>query len=153
MGTTQNTADSTSSLPSYVGTVASTTPLIQKPPPKDYAAALATLQSRYGNEGQVPSPKPTPSQKLPASTTTASRSESSSSRSEATKSESTSLMKKIAQSLKNSSMNLTIVQYFNHDLPTEKEHWLTGMSVVTSSICSTAGSVALLFSYDVIWDF
>ena len=48
-------------------TVDSTTPLYTGPsqkPQKDYAAALGTLQSRYGVGGNVPSPKNTPSMKL-----------------------------------------------------------------------------------------
>ncbi|KAF9568766.1 hypothetical protein CPC08DRAFT_354460 [Agrocybe pediades] len=51
-------------------TVSSTTPLTSQPnrPQKDYAAALSTLQSRYGSGGSaLPSPKVQPSNKLPSS--------------------------------------------------------------------------------------
>ncbi|KAF8964264.1 hypothetical protein BDZ97DRAFT_1817317 [Flammula alnicola] len=49
-------------------TVSSTTPLgPSQRPQKDYAAALSTLQSRYGTAGNIPSPKKEPSKKLPAS--------------------------------------------------------------------------------------
>ena len=50
-------------------TVSSTSPLSSRPrhPPKDYAAALSTLQSRYGTGGFLPSPKEEPSKKLPES--------------------------------------------------------------------------------------
>ncbi|KAJ7599911.1 hypothetical protein C8J56DRAFT_1156559 [Mycena floridula] len=62
---------STSSLLS-TDTSTSTTPLSpgNKPPQKDYAAAFATLQSRYGTVSagglSPPDPKSTPSKKLPA---------------------------------------------------------------------------------------
>ncbi|KAF9464205.1 hypothetical protein BDZ94DRAFT_525981 [Collybia nuda] len=49
---------STTSLQSAM-TVTSTSPLNQtKAPPKDYSAAFATLQSRYGTGGHIPTPKP-----------------------------------------------------------------------------------------------
>lgn len=50
-------------------TVSSSSPLNSRPrrPQKDYAAALSTLQSRYGTGGFLPSPKEEPSKKLPES--------------------------------------------------------------------------------------
>lgn len=51
---------STNSLQSTT-TVTSTSPLSNaKPPPKDYAAAFATLQSRYGTGAQINIPMPKP---------------------------------------------------------------------------------------------
>ncbi|EAU86193.1 hypothetical protein CC1G_03404 [Coprinopsis cinerea okayama7 len=52
-------------------TINSTTPLRTsggKQMLKDYEAAFSVLQSRYGTGGTVPSPKKTPSSKLPANT-------------------------------------------------------------------------------------
>ena len=49
-------------------TVSPATPIGASPPPqKDYHAAFATLQSRYGTIGNIPSPKKDPSHKLSAS--------------------------------------------------------------------------------------
>ncbi|KDR82542.1 hypothetical protein GALMADRAFT_220526 [Galerina marginata CBS 339.88] len=52
-------------------TVSSSLPL-RRPqhPPKDYEAALAALQSRYGNGGHLPNPKKEASKKLPGSSQT-----------------------------------------------------------------------------------
>ncbi|RDB14873.1 hypothetical protein Hypma_016275 [Hypsizygus marmoreus] len=68
-----NTNDSNQSTTSFQSTTTatSTSPLTNaKPPQKDYSAALATLQSRYGTGGHIPSPKPNASSKLgtPSST-------------------------------------------------------------------------------------
>ncbi|KAF8887683.1 hypothetical protein CPB85DRAFT_1334961 [Mucidula mucida] len=41
----------------------SSAPLNPNPPPKDFSAAFASLQSTYGFAGQAPSPSPSPSQK------------------------------------------------------------------------------------------
>jgi hypothetical protein len=46
-------------------TTTSHTPLRVQGQPKDFAAAFGALQSRYGTGGAVPSPKTTPSNKLP----------------------------------------------------------------------------------------
>ncbi|KAJ2920541.1 hypothetical protein H1R20_g3280, partial [Candolleomyces eurysporus] len=62
----QNPNPSLASLQSST-TITSTAPLIpeRKPPQKDFEAALASLQSRYGMGGDIPPPKNTPSNKLP----------------------------------------------------------------------------------------
>ncbi|KAF9027402.1 hypothetical protein BDZ89DRAFT_1066884 [Hymenopellis radicata] len=41
----------------------SSAPLNPNPPPKDFSAAFASLQSTYGFSGQAPSPSPSHSQK------------------------------------------------------------------------------------------
>ena len=62
----QQDNQSTTSLQSSTTTLYTpNSPPTRSPPQKDYAAALATLQGRYGTSGYVPNPKSQPSQKLP----------------------------------------------------------------------------------------
>ncbi|KAF5319915.1 hypothetical protein D9611_011055 [Ephemerocybe angulata] len=58
--------NSTSSEITLTDSSTSVTPLVRRAPPpqKDYNAAMAILQSRYGTGGGIPSPKKKPSNKL-----------------------------------------------------------------------------------------